>query len=143
MPSKLAFTLRRTTLSQTLEMAPKRKQRTKSTGTVTGAVSTKPSSKKEEQATARTLKRAERVETKRVEAEKRKEAVRPRLCHQPETLCHPTVRRDKGISRSRFRETLTSTRVNITRPSRSTRLLSKSRVPALRICQIWLQRGLN
>jgi hypothetical protein len=61
-------------------MAPKRKQRIKSTGNVTRAVSTKPSSVKEEQAMARALKRAERVEAKRVEAEKRKEAVRPLLC---------------------------------------------------------------
>ena len=66
-------------------MAPKRKQRTKSTGNVTRAVSTKPSSVKEEQAMARALKRAEHVEAKRVEAEKRKEAVRPLLC--PAALC--------------------------------------------------------
>jgi len=79
----LTFTLGRITLFQTSEMAPKRKQTTKSSSTVTSTISTKPADK-EEQAKARALKRAERVEARRAEAEKRKEAVRPLLCH----LCH-------------------------------------------------------
>jgi len=78
---KLTFSLGRTTLFQPLDMAPKRKQKAKSSGAVSGTISTKPSNR-EGEAMARALKRAERAETKRVEAEKRKEAVRPLLCHQ-------------------------------------------------------------
>jgi hypothetical protein len=68
------------------EMAPKRKQnrtsRTKSSGTLTGTISPKPLAvDREEEANARALKRAARVEARCAEAEKRKEAVRPLLCH--------------------------------------------------------------
>jgi len=131
---------------QTSEMAPKRKQTTKSSGTVTGTISTKPADK-EEQAKARALKRAERVEARRAEAEKRKEAVRPllcHLCHQPRAVATDSdARRDKDVSRSRFRETLTSARANFTKPSRNTSLLSKSMAPVFCVCQTWPQRGLN
>ena len=57
---------------QTLAMAPDRKQIAQSSGTS----SIKTSSDKEGLVNARALKRAERVEARRVEAEKRKEAVR-------------------------------------------------------------------
>jgi len=60
-------------------MAPKRKQKTKSSSAASGTIPTKPSNR-EGEAMARALKRAERAEANRVEAEKRKEAVRPLLC---------------------------------------------------------------
>ena len=70
-------------------MAPKRKQpettKSRSSGTVAGTISTKPGDK-EEQAKARALKRAGRVEARLAEAEKRKEAVRPPLCHNPRAV---------------------------------------------------------
>ena len=83
-------------------MAPKRKQTTKSSGTVTGMTSTNPSNK-EEQAKARALKRAERVEARRVEAEKRKETVRPllsvcHLCHQPQSGGHRRATRQRRLT---------------------------------------------
>ena len=89
---------------QTSEMAPKRKQTTKSSGTVTGTISTKPADK-EEQAKARALKRAERVEAKRAEAEKRKEAVRPLLCH----LCHQPQSGGHRLGRATRQRRLTVT----------------------------------
>jgi glutamate dehydrogenase/leucine dehydrogenase len=80
-------------------MAPKHKQLAK-TG---GMSSTSTSSDKEGLVKKRALKRAERVEARRVEAEKRKEAVRYSLCATDCDCRAPAATRDEQSSRdSRF-----------------------------------------
>jgi hypothetical protein len=111
-------------------MAPKHQQKAKSGGTD----STK-TSEKEELVQARAVKRAERAEVRRVQAEERKEAVCLHYSFVPPT--------QSGVlpPNGNFRETLTSVPVIITKPLKSTMLLLKPMVLMPHTCQTWPQHG--
>ena len=96
---------------------------------------------KEELAQARAVKRAERVEARRANAEKHKETVCPhfRSCRstQYDALPQSVTESHGHVSRG----TLTSVLVIIAKPSRNTMPLSKSTVLVPRTCQTWPQHG--
>ena len=96
---------------------------------------------KEELAQARAVKRAERVEARRVHAEKHKETVCPhfRSCRSTQNGALPQS--DTESHGHVFRVMFTSVRVIITKLSRSTMPLSKSTVLVPRTCLTWPQHG--
>jgi hypothetical protein len=117
-------------------MAPKHQRKAGPSGT-----SSAKTSEKEGLLGARALKRAERFEARRIEAEEHKEAVRPHVPFMPPTPSDVSWPFDKRNSWTCCREMCTSVRVITSRPSRSTVPPSKSTVPALHTCQIWLRHG--
>jgi hypothetical protein len=106
-----------------------------------GGMSPTEIAEKEELAQARAVKRAERVEARRADAEKHKETVCPHFHSCRSTQSDVLPPSDEESHGRVFRVMFTSVRVIIAKPSRSTMPLSKSTVLVPRTCQTWPQHG--